>query len=183
MGLPKQSEWVSPADYLAAENDRPEGLRHEYVDGQVYAMVGATRAHNRIALNVAVALRQRLRDAGCQVFGTDMKVRVAVAGIHRFYYPDAHVTCAPEPEPYFDTQPCLIVEVLSESTERTDRTEKLAAYKLLPSLREYLLLAQDVPRVEIYRRSRDWQPEVFGAGERLVLESVGRELEVDELYA
>jgi Uma2 family endonuclease len=105
------------------------------------------------------------------------------AGVERFYYPDVQVTCAEEEEDdYCNSRPCLIIEVLSATTERADRTEKRVAYQLLESLQEYVLLSQEMPHVEIYRRGQPWWCEFHGAGERFELRSLGLAIEVDELY-
>src|SRR2546421_12532355 len=110
----KVKPYLSVADYLAGERD--VDVRHEYVDGQVYAMAGASDRHNRIALNIASRLNDQLADDRCEAFMADMKVRVTE---DLYYYPDVVVTCDPPGgDPYFRTQPRLIVEVLSPSTCR-----------------------------------------------------------------
>lgn len=170
---------LSIEDYLAGE--RAAETRHEYVDGAVYAMVGATARHNRLALRLATRLEAHLSGSSCQTFVSDMKVQVAEI----FYYPDVVVTCRPVTgAAVYLTEPALIVEVLSESTEGRDRLEKWTAYRTLSSLSEYVLIAQDRPAVEVYRRAQEgWDQISFGAGEVIELTSVGFELELDELYA
>jgi Uma2 family endonuclease len=131
-------------EYLALEETASR--RHEYVVGEVYAMTGATKRHNRIAGNVYAALLSAARGGPCRVYVETVKLRVAD---DVFYYPDVMVACEPEGEnPVFEEEPCLVVEVLSQSTESTDRREKLAAYKRLPSLRAYLIVSQEQRRVE-----------------------------------
>jgi Uma2 family endonuclease len=103
-----------------------------------------------------------------------MKVRVKTAAEERFYYPDIQVTCREETEAYFNNTPCLIVEVLSANTERIDRTEKLEAYRQIDSLQEYLLLSQDSPHAELYRRDSDWRPDYRVGSDTLPLVSGGR---------
>jgi Uma2 family endonuclease len=147
---------VSAEDYLRGELHSE--VRHEFIDGQIYAMVGASRRHGLIALNLASLLRPRLRGTPCQLFVADMKVRLRIAGEEVFYYPDLVLSCDPEDrEDYFVSRPCLIIEVLSEATERIDRREKMLAYQTIPTFNEYLLVAQDLPRVEVYRRRNDWR--------------------------
>jgi len=148
---------MSVDDYLSGE--LVSEIRHEYVGGEVYAMVGASDRHGLIALNLATALRPRIRGTGCQLFMADMKLRVQVAGEIAFYYPDLLLSCDPEDrETYFRSRPCLVVEVLSETTERIDRREKLYAYTSIPTLREYLLLSQDRVEAELRRRVGDgWE--------------------------
>ena len=101
----------------------------------------------------------------------------------RFYYPDVQVTCVEEIDRYYNEHPCLIVEVLSDSTQRIDRTEKRLAYQMIERLQEYVLLSQDSPYLEIYRRRTEWQRESFAGIESVTLESVGLTFLVEELYA
>src|SRR5215210_9413337 len=139
MSLPKERQSLSVGGYL--EGERDSEVRHEYVAGQAYAMAGASARHNRIALNIAGRLNDLLADGECEAFMSDMKVRVAP---DLFYYPDVVVACDPAGgDPYVRAEPRLVVEVLSPSTERTDRREKLAAYQSCPSLQEYALVSQD----------------------------------------
>ena len=174
-----QSNDISPAEYLLAENDNIEGVRHEYVDGRVYAMAGASRNHNRLTMRLASRLHRHLDDSPYEVFQSDMKVGINPASNNRvgssyFYYPDIQVTCEPEDDNYYNRSPCLIIEVLSNSTARIDRSEKLTAYKQLESLQEYVLCSQDSPVIELHRRSKDWQAEHLVSGGVLTLESVFR---------
>jgi Uma2 family endonuclease len=157
-------------------------MRHEYVAGQVYAMAGASEAHNTIALNVAARLREHLRSGPCRVFISDMKLRVEAADA--FYYPDILVTCDPSDSgEYVKERPCLIVEVTSPSTAMTDRREKLLAYRSLATLREYVLIDSTSRRVEVYRRdAQGWAVEVPNESELLVLESVDYRLGLDAIY-
>ena len=179
--LPKP-RYLSPEQYLLDENDNTSGIRREYVNGQTYAMAGASRGHNRVAGRFFLRLATHLENSGCDVFQSDMKVGLQRKDDTRFYYPDIQVTCDNESDAYYNTSPCLIVEVLSESTARKDRTEKLLAYQGIGSLQEYVLCSQDTPNVEVYRRSKGWQRERFNDGERFLLESVNLEISVDDLY-
>lgn len=175
-------EFISPEAYLLHEIDRQDGLKHEYVNGQIYAMVGASRSHNRLAGSLYFSLRQHLQSSKCEVYQSDMKLRVKTLREECFYYPDIQVTCEEEDETYYNESPCLIIEVLSESTARIDRTEKLAAYRTIPALQEYVLCSQDIAAIEIYRRSNDWQMENYTSGQTIALASVDMTLDVDELY-
>ena len=142
---------VTIEEYRARE--RRSDVRHEYVDGQVYAMSGESRAHNEIAGNIYARLRAARRGGPCRVsFET---VRLVVAhGVE--YYPDVMVACGPPPDdPYVETAPSLLVEVLSPGTQRTDRREKGAAYRALPSLQAYVLVHQPRRRIEWYTRAAD----------------------------
>ncbi len=180
MALRKLQTYLSVEDYLAGENESP--VRHEYVDGQVYAMAGASDRHNRIAGNVFARLSDHLAEGPCEPFISDMKIRVSS---RLFYYPDVVVTCEPGGDHYTKTQPVLIVEVLSPSTERIDRYEKLLAYRQVPSVQEYVLIAQARMLVEIHRRSSDgeWEHDILTEPEdELALKSVGLSLSLAQVY-
>ncbi|TXH69546.1 MAG: Uma2 family endonuclease [Thiothrix sp.] len=176
------SSYIPLDTYLLGENDRADAMKYEYVNGQVYAMAKASRDHNILAGELFALLRNHLRGKACRAYQGGMKVGIQTANEQHFYYPDVHVTCSEEKNRYFNTQPCLIIEVLSESTARIDRYEKLMAYRLLDSLQEYVLCSQDTAHVEIYRKRTGWQAEYFVAGQRFTLESVGLVVAVDELY-
>jgi Uma2 family endonuclease len=174
---------IIPEAYLLAENDNTTGFRHEFVNGLVYAMAGASRDHNRVTGRLFARLFQHLQDSRCEVFQSDMKVKVKRGNDIRFYYPDLQVTCAEETDRYYNEHPCLIIEVLSDSTQRVDRTEKLLAYQWLESLQEYVLLSQESPYLEIYRKRTEWQRECFSGEQEVVLESVAMGFKVQELYS
>ena len=147
---------ISEDEYLRLEAQSP--LKHEYVNGEMFAMTGGTLRHNTIALNVAPALRSHLRDTPCRAFINDVRVRVERT--HSYYYPDLLVSC-PRGAQIMDLSavtvedPVLMIEVLSPAAEATDRREKLLAYRTLPSLAEYVFISQDEARVEIHRRRGD----------------------------
>ena len=152
MGQPQAIEKVSIEDYLSGEPYAD--LKHEYIDGQVYAMAGASERHNRIALNIAVQLRNATRGTPCGAFMSDMKFRHADFNI--VYYPDVMLVCdSSDNDAYAKQRPCLIVEVLSPSTASIDRREKWHTYRNTPSLRYYLLINPDAPIVDIYSRTQD----------------------------
>jgi len=172
---------LTAEDYLSGE--LTSDIRHEYVDGEVYAMAGAGEAHNLIALNVASFLRSHARGGPCRVFISDMKLHVATW--KAFYYPDVMVVCDPDDaQTYYKQSPSLVVEVLSPSTESIDRREKMLAYRTLPSLREYLLIAQDKRQLELYRRADDgdWLLAVRAETGAVQLDSVNASLALDEVY-
>ena len=181
MSVPKGLQRVSVEEYLEGEKD---GLvRHEYVDGQVFAMAGASDRHNRISLNLAARLDGHVDDGPCEVFIADMKVSVSESV---FYYPDVVVACdGPAADPYYRKQPRLIIEVTSPGTERIDRSEKLVAYKRVKSLKEYVIVAQDRAQIEVFRRGRGdrWSWQVLTEpSDELKLESVGLTLTVAQVY-
>jgi Uma2 family endonuclease len=173
---------LTPEAYLLQENDNLMETRHEYVNGLVYAMGGASRNHNRVSGRVYARLLGHLEGTPCEPFQSDMKVKVQRANDVRFYYPDVHVTCEEETDRYYNERPCLIVEVLSDSTQRIDRTEKRLAYQMLESLQEYVLLSQESPYLEIYRRRTEWQRECFAGNASVTLESVDLIVVVEALY-
>jgi len=153
----RKPQLYSIDDYLQGEQQAK--LRHEFVDGQVFAMAGASANHNRICIRALMALQPMALASGGMSFMADMKLRVRES----VYYPDLMVLCeSKDTDPLIKSAPCLIIEVLSESTERSDRIEKLQAYQTIPTLKSYLLVAQDARRVELYRRNGlTWRYESF----------------------
>lgn len=140
-------------DYLAWEAQQEE--KHEFIAGEVFAMVGARREHVVVSLNLAAAFKQRLRGGPCQAYVADLKLRVEKADA--FFYPDVMVSCDARDHAasLYIEHPAVIVEVLSDSTAAFDRGNKFAAYRTLPSLREYVLVDVDARRVECFRRTPD----------------------------
>ena len=164
MGIQPNYQHLSVEDYLSGEEGGE--LRHEYIGGEVYAMVGTSDRHNLIALNLATLLRPHVRGTSCRLFMSDMKVRLRVASDDAFYYPDLMLACDPDDRAtYYRTHPCLIVEVLSDTTERIDRREKLLAYTSIDSLQEYVLLSQNRIEAELHRRADGWRTQVICSGE------------------
>lgn len=150
---------ISVADYLAGEQHTD--IKHEYLAGDLVAMGGASDRHGLIAGSLHALLLPHARRKGCQMFIADMKVRIDHEGDSWFYYPDLVLACDPSDREssYYRRNPCLLVEVLSPSTEQTDAREKLLAYRLLPGLREYLLLRQDGLQAVLYQKNTEgrWQ--------------------------
>jgi Uma2 family endonuclease len=137
--------------YLELERDAQ--VRHEFVGGQLRAMTGATRRHNTIAGNIFSAFRQAAKGTPWRGYMSDVKVLIPE---NVAYYPDVMVTCAPESsDPYVVTEPCLIVEVTSSTTQNKDRREKLAAYRTIPALKAYLIVDQDRQCVERHFRHEE----------------------------
>lgn len=176
-----QPEWVPVADYLAAE--AKSEVRHEYLGGLVYAMAGETRVHNTIALNLATSIRQRLKSP-CKLYISDVRVNFQLRGDEYYYYPDIVVTCeVRDSDPRVIRFPKLIIEVLSESTERVDRREKFFAYTSIESLEEYVLVGQELPEATLFRRAADWRPEkISGAGASITLAALGIDLPLSEVF-
>ena len=154
-----QQPYLTPDEYLHLEEQNP--IKHEYIDGQIYAMAGASDAHVTIAGNLFALLRSHVRGSGCRVYISDMKARIE--SLNRFYYPDVMVTCDPrdseallqadQETPTYKRFPTIIIEVLSDSTEAFDRGDKFADYQELASLREYVLINTKRQRVECFRRN------------------------------
>lgn len=180
-----QSPLLTPEEYLAIERDSAE--KHEYVAGEVVAMAGASRRHNLIQSTTLTGLNNALATRPCEVYPSDMRVKVSTLGIYT--YPDITVVCG-EPDLEDAEQdtllnPTVIIEVLSPATERYDRGLKFHRYQLIPSLRDYLLIAQDRPLVEHYARGDDgrWSQSVHeGLSASIALRSIGCSLPLAEVY-
>ena len=181
MGLPQEKSKFDAAAYLAWEAEQPE--RHEYIAGEIFAMVGVRQVHNIATLNLAAALRQSLKGSPCRVFVESVKTRVEAADC--YFYPDVAVTCDARDRatPDYLSHPLLIVEVLSESTAGFDRGDKFAAYRQLPSLQEYVLVDLAARRIEVFRRNADqhWVLYDYLAGDQLELASLGLTLPVADV--
>ena len=182
MGEPRLAPGaLSVEDYLSFEEASQE--RHEFIDGVVYAMVGTTLGHNGLALAIAFALRSQLK-APRRAYMSDIKLRIETRGATIFYYPDVMVSCSKrDPKSRWIDDPSLLVEVLSPSTERVDRIERLMAYRQIPSLQDYLLVAQDQTRIEVFSRGADWKPRVYGPSDLIEIPGLGVTLELDAIYA
>jgi Uma2 family endonuclease len=172
---------VAVADYLAGE--QTSELRHEYVGGRVFAIAGAGKRHGRVVMNLGARLHLAAGDGPCRVFVADMKVRIEAADV--FYYPDIVAGCDPsdDHELYFRS-PCLVVEVLSDSTERADRGEKWRNYQLLSSLKEYVLVDSRRVHVEVYRHGEaGWDCYTLAADDVYDSACVNARIAVAEIYA
>ncbi len=182
MTVSKNRTYLSTEEYLAAEQDSP--IKHEYIQGQVYAMAGASDAHVTVAGNLFALLRNHLRGTGCRVYMADMKAQIESANV--FYYPDVMVTCDARDKnfTYFKRCPCLIVEVLSPTTEAFDRGNKFADYRRLETLQEYVLINPETMSVECFRRNSEglWVLYPYGEGEEVHLASVNFSCPLANLY-
>lgn len=174
------------AEYLAFERQSRE--KHEFYLGEIFAMSGASRKHNLISGNLFGELRERLKDRLGEAYVGDMRVRVKPNGLYT--YPDVVVGCG-EPE-FLDSDvdtllnPTLLIEVLSDSTEKNDRGTKFKQYRQIPSLREYILVSQDEPSIEHFARRGDtyWElTETAGLDSQLVLSSLGCQIPLAEVYS
>ncbi|MCC5654223.1 Uma2 family endonuclease [Nostoc sp. XA013] len=179
---PQQND-LTPEEYLQIEEEN--AVKHEYIDGYIYAMAGALDAHVTISLNLASLLRNHVRGSGYRVYIADMKARIE--SLNRFYYPDVMVTCDQRDQETlaYKIFPCLIVEVLSNSTEAFDRGDKFADYQALESLQEYVLINTKRQRVECFRRNEQklWVLQSYTAEDKsFQIDSVDFEETVAALY-
>jgi len=167
-----QNDFITTEDYLASEES--SDVRHEYLGGMVYAMAGASRDHNIIALNLAVFLRQHLQGGPCKIHMSDIRVNFKIRDDEYYYYPDIVVTCDKrDTHPRFVRHPNLIIEVSSPSTERIDRREKFLAYTTIDSLDEYVLVPQTGSEITVFRRANGWRVEkLSGENAELTLTSL-----------
>jgi Uma2 family endonuclease len=182
MQVVEKPQLLTVGEYL--EGEKHNQIRHEYIGGLVYAMAGTSDEHNALALNLASALLAHLRGKSCRVQIGDGKVRLQVEEDDVFYYPDVMVVCDPrDKDRYFKRYPRVVVEVLSESTERTDRREKFQSYTQIETLEEYVLVAQDRMEVTLFRRANRWQAEVFrNPAQSLPLASIAFALSLGAIY-
>ena len=178
-------KFYSDEEYLAFEREAEE--KHELVNGEIVAMAGATREHNLIGVNVSSELHFRLKGKGCEIYANDMRVRMKKG---RYGYPDVVVVCEKPnfADDEFDVllNPLVVVEVLSKTTRFRDKTEKLKTYQKMESIRDILLIEQNEPRIEHYIKQtpNQWLLRIYeNLGETIVLESLGCELPMAEIYA
>lgn len=175
---PSRQNWISPEEYLAGE--LISDIKHEYIDGEVYAMTGTSINHGRIISVMMRLLGNHLANTPCDVFAADIKVKAQ----NNFFYPDLIVDCQKlNGEVYVSEAPLIIVEVLSKSTRKQDQTLKRLAYQGLPSLQEYVLIEQDFVDIEICRRSNHWQSEHFYLGDQVYFSAIDLSLPVEQIYA
>jgi Uma2 family endonuclease len=173
----KDTDLISVEDYLKGE--LTSDIKHELIDGCVYAMAGASANHERISVNILSEFRNHLKNSPCEPFGSDMKLRINA----NFFYPDVMVDCLfDNSTPYFTQTPIIIVEVLSKSTRKKDTTLKLLSYINIPCLKEYVLIEQNFVDIEVLRRSEGWLPKHYFLGDEITFESIGLTLSVEDIY-
>lgn len=174
--------YISPEEYL--ELEETSSIKHEYRQGQVYAMAGASNTHVIISGNVFAMLRNHLRGKGCQAYISDTKAHIEKMDI--YYYPDVIVSCDSRDKAFnnFLRYPCLIIEVLSPTTEAFDRGDKFADYRNLTTLQEYVLVSQNKINVDVFRRNLEgqWVLYSYGKEENLHLASVDFQCSINDVY-
>lgn len=182
VSISDKSPKLTPTEYFDWEEQQL--CRHEYINGEVYAMSGGTQNHSRIALKYAVLLENHLSEGGCRVFKSDC--RVNIVGTNDYTYPDASVSCDNRDKTTikYITYPCLIVEVLSESTEAYDRGNKFFRYRQNPQLQDYLLVSSQDVAIDLYRKNSSgrWEILNFRAGDMVELQSVNLTFPIEQVY-
>ena len=185
MVVPRKIPFISPEEYLRIERAAED--KSEYLDGEMFAMAGGSSTHSLIALNAGAELRHLLKGNRCAPYESNLRIFFPSTGLYS--YPDASVICGPlafvDDHSDMVTNPTLIVEVLSDSTEAYDRGRKFAHYRTLPSFAEYVLVSQREPLVEVFFRQADgtWQlTPVRGREASVRLQSLGIELRLAEVY-
>jgi Uma2 family endonuclease len=178
-----QFNYLSPTEYLQLEEQ--SDFKHEYIDGEVYAIAGASDRHVTIAGNLLTAIRNHIRGSGCRVYMSDMKAKIDTA--NRFFYPDVMVTCdeRDKSNQNYKEYPCLIIEVLSDSTEAFDRGDKFSDYQQLDSLQEYILIGTKRQKVDCFRRNEAgfWVLQPYSLQNSAVwIQSVNLEIDFATVY-
>jgi Uma2 family endonuclease len=177
-----KQQYFTPNEYLELERHNP--FKHEYQRGLVYAMSGAKKRHAQITHNLDRLLGNHLESSPCLVYASDMKIRIEKAEC--YYYPDLSVTCdktdLDEDEKDVIFAPKLIIEVLSKSTARFDRTDKFSDYQKIPELQEYVLVSQDKVQVECYRKQASWESQSYTQGDTVEIVSVDFTCPIEQIY-
>jgi len=184
MSALKKIDYLTEKKYLKYELSSP--IKHEFIEGQIYAMAGASENHNLISGNLFFNLRNKSQGNQCKVFSSDMKLKIPTTA--SYYYPDVMLICqdSEKDDEYYKHQPCLIVEVLSKSTQTTDKREKLLAYQKISSLQYYLMVYSTQKKVEYFKRNKKgaWQKAFLEQNEILTVqcESYQAILSLDSIY-
>jgi Uma2 family endonuclease len=177
-----EHRWLSVDQYLEFEAQSEH--RHEYIDGVVYAMTGASEKHELIKVNLLAAIHGHLRGGPCKAYSSDFKVRLQIDRRDLFYYPDVMVACGREGvASHYLRYPKLIVEVLSRSTESIDRREKFLSYKQIETVQEYALVCHEAAQITIYRRAANWVPQMHTRPDEMAaFQSIGLSLPLAQIY-
>lgn len=168
---------MTEEEYLS--NELTSEVKHELIDGRLYAMAGVSANHQRISVNVLSEFRSHLKNSPCEPFGSDMKLKIH----SNFFYPDVMVDCHfDNSTPYFTQTPIIIVEVLSSSTRKIDKTIKLMSYINIPSLQEYVMIEQDFVDIQVVRKREGWLQKHYFLGDDVTFEAIGLTVSVAEIY-
>jgi Uma2 family endonuclease len=182
IAVPKYDRHFTPEEYFIWEEQQP--YKHELINGLVYAMSGGSQNHSSIQINILALIKNHLRGSNCKVFTSDLKVNILHTA--NYTYPDLSVTCDERDRKhlYYITYPCLIVEVLSDTTEAYDRGKKFSAYRQNPNLVDYLLVSSNEVAVDIYHRNKegDWLILSYGSGDQIELKSIGLKVDIEQFY-
>ena len=178
MSFLKKYNVISEQEYL--DGELLSDIRHEYIDGEIYAMVGAHKYHNQITGEMFRIFANHLLGKPCQPYASDMKVKID----RKYFYPDVMVDCSQVDADYYIEQPSIIVEVLSKSTRQHDKTVKRLAYFQIASLKEYVLIEQDFVEIEFWSRDENnyWQQSVYYLGDDIHFQSIDLTVSVEDIY-
>ena len=178
MSVQHQYQQMSVDDYLNFELS--SDIKHEFIDGEIIAMTGASVNHNRIVGNVFASFYDHLKSSLCEVFMNDMKLKL----LNEYRYPDLMAVCDKNfmDDNYATEKPLIIVEVLSKSTRKEDTTRKLLSYLNIPTLQEYVLIEQDLVSVMVMRKSNHWTPVYYYLENAVYFESIDLSMKVEDIY-
>ncbi|MFK5985252.1 MAG: Uma2 family endonuclease [Pseudomonadota bacterium] len=175
-------------DFLISEEEYLSGeliseVRHEYIKGEVFAMAGASKNHNIISGNIFNRLYNELREkqSSCITYSSDMKAKVSDE-INSYFYPDVMVVCEENEDDYYQNSAVIIVEVLSQSTSKYDKSRKRLSYFNIATLKEYVLIEQDKCEIVVFERDKGWQSSYYFLGDRILFKSIGLSLSVEDIY-
>lgn len=174
--------YLTSDEYLSFEEK--SDIKHEYRQGEIYAMAGASNNHVLITVNIITLLRNQVRGKGCRVYASDTKIKIE--SINTYYYPDIAVSCDERDRnlTQYISYPCLIIEVLSDRTEAFDRGDKFADYRHLESLREYVLISQKNQRIDSFFKNEQekWILESYQESDRLIFHTLNCSCSVSDIY-
>ena len=170
---------VDENEYLS--NELTSDIKHEYINGVIYAMVGTCSNHVTISWNLSVGLGSFLKGKKCQVFNSDMKLKTSSG---KFRYPDIMIVCDETSENYlYKESPVIIIEILSKSTRQKDKTEKKIEYLNIPTLEQYILIEQDFVDIEVFRKRNNWCSDHHFLGDELPFDAIGDfKMSVEDIY-
>ncbi len=172
-------ELITEEDYL--KNELCSNIKHEYINGELYAMAGASDNHNKACGNIFLELKSSLKKKGskCVTYIADMRLKQG----SKYYYPDVMVVCSEDnDDKYNKTAPVILVEVLSASTRKKDLTTKRFYYQNIPSLQEYVLIEQDKAEIQVCCRNKHWQSQYYYLGDNITFESIEVTISVEDIY-